>query len=310
MCNTCSCLIDIGGISIELRHLRYFIAVAEELHFTRAARRLHVAQPPLSQVVRRLEKELDAQLLRRTSRRVELTDAGRVFLEEARRTVAAADRSVEVVQRAARGQTGWLRVGFVESAAYELLPRILPAFMSRSPGVQLELHELTTEMQLNRLASGDVDVGLVREVHSHDDLVVRQLLRESLVVALPRSHWLAGGWRIRLHQLDGEQFVLFPRSQAPRLHDLIAGLCRAAGFVPRAAQEAVNLPTILGMVAAGIGVAVLPAAVTTIRWSGVVYVPIVDRDAVTDLAFVHAPRAEGPVLDVFAAVAFATGSRG
>lgn len=280
------------------------------MHFTRAARRLHVAQPPLSQIVRRLEKELGAQLLRRTSRRVELTDAGRVFLEEARRTVAAADRSIEAVQRAARGQTGWLRVGFVESAAYELLPQILPAFTSRSPGVQLELSELTTEVQLKRLAAGDLDVGIVREVRSHDDLSVRQLLKESLVVALPRSHWLAGGWRIRLDQLDGEQFILFPRTQAPRLHDLIAGLCRSAGFVPRAAQEAVNLPTILGMVAAGIGVAVLPGAVTAIRWSGVVYVPIVDRDAVTDLALVHAPGAEGPVLDAFTAVAFSIGAGG
>lgn len=284
---------------MELRHLHYFIAVAEELHFTRAAERLHLAQPALSQQIKRLETELAVELFRRTSRRVELTDAGKVFLTEARAAVEAAERAVASVRRAARGEFGWLRVGFVGSAAYGVLPRLLQNFITRWPDVHLELDELTTERQIVQLAAGEIDVGIARELREEEGLSVKPLLREPLVLALPTAHPLARRRRLRLAEVAREPLILFPRAEVPRLHDLIVSLYRAAGLAPRTTQEAVQFPTILGLVSAGVGIALVPATVQALRQSGVAYVPLLERGAVTELVLASRPDRESAALRQF-----------
>ncbi len=289
---------------MELRHLRYFVAVAEELSFRRAAERLHVAQPPLSQQIKQLEAEVGTMLLRRTSRRVELTDAGVVFLERARRTLRDAELAVESARRTARGEIGWLNVGFVDSAAYELLPPVLRAFRARAPGVRLELRELATEHQLPALAD-ELDVGLVREVNDLPGLHRTPLLREPLLAAVPLGHALASRARVQLVQLAAEPFVFFPRARVPRVYDHLVALCRAAGFSPRTVQEALQYPTMLGLVAAGFGIAIVPTCVRALHLAGVAYVPISDKPATSELSLLTSTQRDSVALDVFRATATA-----
>ncbi|CAN5149173.1 LysR substrate-binding domain-containing protein [soil metagenome] len=287
---------------MELRHLRYFVAVAEELHFHRAAERLHIAQPPLSQQIKQLEAELGTMLLRRTSRRVELTDAGHVFLGWARRMLRDADLAVESARRTARGELGWLTVGFVDSASYGLLPHILRAYRARAPGVQLELRELTTEHQLSAL-SDELDVGLVRELNDLPGLVLTPLLVEPLVAALPPGHRLSERSRIPLAELAAEGFVLFPRPRVPYVYDHIVSLCRSAGFSPRLAQEALQYPTMLGLVAAGFGVALVPSSVGAFLRAKVAFVPLRERTATSELSLAYHESQESPALKTFVDVA-------
>jgi DNA-binding transcriptional LysR family regulator len=288
---------------VELRHLRYFVAVAEELSFRRAAQRLHIAQPPLSQQIKQLETEVGALLLRRTSRHVELTDAGAVFLEQARRTLRDADQAIESARRTARGELGWLTVGFVDSAAYELLPPILRALRARALGVRLDLRELTTEQQLPALTD-ELDVGLVREVNDMPGLLRTPLLREPLLAAVPLGHPLASRRRVQLERLAAEQFVFFPRPRVPRVYDHLMALCRSAGFSPRTSQEALQYPTMLGLVAAGFGIALVPACVRALHRSGVAYVPLAD-DATSELSLVTGAGTDSGALDIFRATAVA-----
>jgi len=281
---------------MELRQLRYFVAVAEELHFGRAARRLHMAQPPLSQAIKQLESELGATLLARTSRRVELTDAGRLLLDEARRTLAQADRAATTARLAAQGATGWLRLAFVASAACDILPSLLPAQRAAAPDVSLQLRELTTERQIDALDRDEVDLGIAREVEAREGLVITPLRDEPLVAALPADHPQAARAALALRELADEPFVMTPRRAVPRLHDTILALCRAAGFSPRVVQEALQFPTILSLVSAGVGAAIVPAPVAAFRSDGVAYVPLSDRDAQSAVAFVHRADHEGAVL--------------
>jgi len=293
---------------LELRHLRSFVAVAEELSFRRAAQRLHIAQPPLSQQIKRLESEIGTLLLRRTSRHVELTDAGVVFLEHARRTLRDADLAVESARRTARGELGWLTVGFVDSAAYELLPPVLRAFRARAPGVRLELREIVTEAQLPALAD-ELDVGLVREVEDLSGLRRILLLREPLLAALPIGHPLASRPRVQLAQLAAEPFILFPRASVPRVYDHLVALCRSAGFSPRTAQEAFQYPTMLGLVAAGFGIALVPTCVRALRRAGIVYVPVTDAAATSELSLVTAADRDSAALDTFRTITTAVAAK-
>jgi DNA-binding transcriptional LysR family regulator len=284
---------------MELRQLRYFVAVAEELHFRRAAARLHMAQPPLSQQIQKLERELGVELFRRTNRRVELTDAGKVLLREARQTLMHAERSAEAVRYAAKGEIGWLRIGFVGSVSYELLPYLLQEYRRRYPAVQLKLRQLTTEEQLEALETGEIDVGISRELEAEGELAARLLLRERLVVALPAAHALAGREELALSELAEDPFIVLPRPEVPRLYDHIIHLCRAAGFTPRIAQEALQFPTILGLVSAGLGVAVVPAMVKAFRKAGVDYVALSEDDAISEVVVSYRPEREPPTLPAF-----------
>jgi DNA-binding transcriptional LysR family regulator len=256
---------------MELRHLRYFVAVAEELHFGRAAQRLGMAQPPLSQQIRRLEQELGVQLLARTKRRVQLTEPGRAFLDEARRTLAQLNHAIEVAQRANRGELGRLAIGFLGAATYSLLPAILKVFRSRFPGVEIELHELKTSELIQGLRQRRVDVGLVRMPVRDDLLSVEPILVESLVVALPEHHSLAEKPRVAFRELAGEAFLLPPRHLAPSFYDQLTDLSQQAGFNLRVGAEASQLQTILNLVAAGMGVTLVPESVMYMGGRGVVF---------------------------------------
>ena len=274
---------------MELRHLRYFVAVAEELHFSRAAERLHVAQPPLSQQIRKLEDELGVRLLERTRRRVQLTDAGRVVLEEARRTLSQAERVLNAARGAAEGSVGLLRVGFSSSAPYTTLPAILRTFRARFPGVVLNLVERSTEEQVGMLAAGALDVGFLRRPipDAPESLVVRTILHEPLILALPQEHRLRRQRSIPVRSLAGEPFVLFPRQAAPGLYDEIMALCRRSGFVPRVAQEAVQMQTIVSLVSAGLGVAIVPASMRRLHREHVAYRPLGAGRVMTELAVAY-----------------------
>ena len=217
---------------MELRHLRYFLCVANELHFGRAAKKLHIAQPPLSQQIRQLEEELGLQLFERTKRRVQLTAAGAVFANAMQSVMNQIEQGVQAAQQASRGELGQLTIGFVSSAAYNVLPPILQTFRARFPQVKLTLHELTTAQQQQWFQTGQIDVGFARPPIQDDSIDWRILLRESLVVALPDDHPLAKQGKVSQSEIANEPFILFPRHASPGLYDHIISLCRQAEFSP------------------------------------------------------------------------------
>jgi DNA-binding transcriptional LysR family regulator len=283
---------------MELRQLRYFVAVAEELHFRRAAARLHMSQPPLSQQIRQLEEELGCRLLARTRRRVELTPAGESFLRDAQTILAELDSAVATARRIDSGQTGRLRIGFVGSALVSFLPGIVQRFRAARPNVEIELRERSTIEQVDGLAAGLVDVGLVPLPVEEGDLHAEILLREQAVAALPAGHPLAALRRVPLERLATEPFVMFPRAQAPGFHDrLLAGLA-ATGTPPRIVQNAAEMQTIVGLVATGIGVSLVPASVAHLALQGVAYRPVTSGPMV-ELAAITRRTEESPVVHAF-----------
>jgi DNA-binding transcriptional LysR family regulator len=255
---------------MELRHLRYFIAVAEELHFGRAAARLHIAQPPLSQQIRALEAELGVPLFERTSRWVALTDPGHVLLEHARRVLEQVDRAVDDTQRTFRGEHGRLAVGFIVSATYEVLPRSLRAFRALYPAVELSLHRLASNEQLAALREERIQVGFLRPPVDDPALVVEVVRHDELVVALPAAHRLAAQADVLARDLASEGFVVSPRDRSPGFHDEMLRMCHDAGFSPRIIQE-VEIQTVLALVAAGMGIAVVPEPLRHLHSEGLVY---------------------------------------
>lgn len=274
---------------MEIRQLRYFVAVAEEKNFRRAAERLHVAQPALSQQIRKLEHQLRTPLLERTTRRVELTDAGSVLLETGRRVLAEAEHAETAVRHTALGEIGTLRIGFVSSAALTIVPGIVHALRAERPGLTVELTELTTDRQLAAIDDGSLDVGIAREVGAPAGLNVDELVREPLLAAFPHNHPLGHRESVRLSELADEDFIVFPRGQVSRLYDHIAALCHHAGFRMRATQQAVQFPTILGLVAAGTGIAVVPESLRHLQLPGLNYVGLEDPEAVSHLALICRP---------------------
>ncbi|MEH1853513.1 MAG: LysR family transcriptional regulator [Nostoc sp.] len=256
---------------MELRHLRYFVTLAEELHFGRAAERLHIAQPPLSQQIRQLEKELGFELFHRTKRNVHLTEAGQVFLDEVQQIMRQLQQAIQIGQQTSRGEMGQLVVGFVSSAAYNILPTILRTFRSYVPGVSIELHELTTDQQLEWLRGGRMDVGFLRPPVEDNKFSCETIFQEPLMVALPEAHLLANQSDICWRSLANEPFILFPRILAPGLYDLIISLCQQAGFSPKVVQEAIQMQTIVSLVAAEMGIAIVPASLQNLQRIGVVY---------------------------------------
>lgn len=267
--------------AIDLRHLRYFVAVAEELHFGRAAARLGMAQPPLSQQIQRLEAELGVMLFVRTNRSVALTDAGRVFLDESRHLLADVTGAVEATRRAGRGASGSLTVAFAASVMFLTLPTIIRRFRARYPDVRLDLRELPTAPQLEGLKRGELDIGFVREPAPDEELRCETVLREPLVFAVARGHRLARRTRVTLRECANEDFVLFPRDVAPGLHAQVFAVCREAGFTPRVVQVSRELYTTVSLVEAGVGVTIIPASIRKLGWKGVRYLGIHSATAET-----------------------------
>lgn len=276
--------------------MRYFVAVAEELHFGRAAERLHIVQPAVSQQIARLEKELGLQLLRRTKRKVELTAAGHVFLEKARDVLARAESAAYDAGRAARGHTGRLVLGFVGLATYGVLPDILSAYHERYPDVEMVLHELTSVEQLKRLREGPLQVGFLRPPVNDAALRTETIERTPVVAILPESHPLAEGETVSLKDLAGEPFVMVPRAREPNLHDLYVTMCCQAGFSPRIVQEANRIHTIVALVAAGMGVAFASTVVTKFSRPGAVYRKLEGATGEAELALVWCRDDTSPVL--------------
>jgi DNA-binding transcriptional LysR family regulator len=222
---------------LELRHLRYFVAVAEELNFSRAAERLHMAQPPLSAAIRQLEQELGTELLVRTTREVRLTDAGRTFLEGARRTLAELQRACNETQRAGAGETGQLRIGFSWSARFETLPALGRAFRQSHPDVSLLTEEMWNARMLSALRSATVDLAVALCPEVAGELSYEPVRSEPVVALLADGHPLATQETLALRALAEERFLLFPRELGPRLYDFMVGLCRQAGFEPLATGQ-------------------------------------------------------------------------
>ena len=286
---------------MELRHLRYFVAVAEELNFRRAAERLHIGQPPLSIQIRALEEELGVRLLERSKRRVSLTEAGNRFLRRAREILAAAAEAIDEARQAARGELGSLRVGFTSSLPYtSILPDLLVAYRRRYPAVELQLKEMFTTDQLAAIAEDRLDVGLVRYVGGElpAGVEVREIGSDPLCLVLAASHPLADREMVRFAELADEGFIGFPDGVGTGLPDILHRLCRQAGFEPRVVQTAREATTQVGLVGAGIGVALLPAPLACIRLPRVRYVPIAD-DGASFVLSVASPRTLSPQLAGF-----------
>ena len=268
----------------DLRQLRHFIAVAERLHFGRAAAALHMSQPPLSRSIRDLEGRVGATLLARTRRRVELTPEGARFLEEAKRLLAQLERVVLEVGGMAAGAGGRLRLGFVSLADYGVLPGLLKSYKAARPGVALALREMLSPDQATALAAGELDFGLLLPPVAGADLEHVVVQRERFVAALPARHRLARQrGRLAVRELADEAFVMAPREIAPGLHDIVAALTSRAGFAPRVAQEAIQMQTVVSLVSSGLGVAIVPASVANLGRRGVVYREIADVHPRLDL---------------------------
>jgi DNA-binding transcriptional LysR family regulator len=293
---------------LELRHLRYFVAVAEELHFGRAARRLGIAQPPLSVQIQRLEAELGVSLFDRSSRRVELTVAGRTLLDEAKRVIQGFRAAADAAQRAARGEHGSLTVAFAASVMFLSLPRIIRRFREEFPGVRLELRELPTGLQIVALRTGDLDIGFLREPPRDDAFVTETVMRERLVLALSKRHALASRKRLRLADVANEDFVLFPRDLAPGLHAHVLAMCAEAGVHPRIVQTSRELYTTISLVEAGLGVTIIPESVRKMGWRGVRYFPVTSPFATTRIDAAWRPDNRSPIIPAFLEIARSVGA--
>ena len=285
---------------MELRQLRYFIAVAQENSFSRAARRLHVSQPPLSTQIKSLEEELGVRLFERSNRGVSPTAAGLAFLEEARATLARLEHAKAMALRADRGQIGRLSVGFVSIADYSILPPALKSFRSSFPSVEVQLHELTTDAQIPELRAARLDLGIGLAPVDEPDLQFERVRREALVLAAPSGHpAVKGAGPMDLRALSKESFIVPPRDIAPGLYDLTISYCRSFGFAPRITQQARQMQTVIGLVACGMGFALVPSSVRNLRRAGVQYRHLRRKAAPVELGILRLRNSDSPPREHF-----------
>lgn len=284
---------------MELRHLRYFVVLAEELHFGRAARRLAITQPPLSFNVRRLEEDLGVRLFERDSKRVVLTPAGEAFLREARHILDQADRARDLARAVAGGRIGQLEVGFTGSMVYRGVPEMVSAFSARHPGIEVTLRELSTVEQVDALVHGRLDAGFVNAIAVPAGLAGEALVEEPFVCCIPATHALAGARSIALERLAREPFVMFARDVSPANYDNVMSVCAAAGFHPDTRFAARQWLTIAALVANGLGVALVPQSIARTQVAGARFVPIRDEHARSNAYFLWNPRRDVPGLASF-----------
>ena len=290
-------------MAVEIRHLRSFVAVAEEMNFTAAARRLHISQPPLSMQIRQLESELGVELIDRSRRAISLTEAGEALLAEARPMLLQFEQTLRVASRAGNGEVGRLTIGFVPSATNGPLPTQLRQFRTRYPAVEMLLREMRPDDLVVGLAEGSLDVCFLFLPLADPRFETKVVAREPLVAALPNGHPLAAESSISVADLKTESFILPARHQMPGLHALVLETCRAAGFEPRVVQQDVwQLQTVLGLVASGLGVALVPESAQRARRAGVVVNPLSDVEPVVELGALWAQGNRSPTLRNFAAM--------
>lgn len=270
---------------MELRRIQYFVAVAEECHFGRAAARLCMAQPPLSQQIKQLEAEMGVVLFTRSTRKVELTAAGERFLDRARAILASVEDAVDEAGRVADGLLGTLTIGFTGSATYELLPSLARVLRNDLPGIELNLRgEMLTPSQVAALLAGTLDMGFLRPPVRSPEIDVRVLRREPLIAVLPDMHPLAGPPRVKLAELSGETFITYPAHNRSVVYEAVLAACRRAGFAPSQVHEVGETSTLVSFVAAGLGVALVPASVQHLRITGAHYVPLAGTTEEVELA--------------------------
>ena len=280
-------------MNIELRHLRYFLAVAEELHFGRAAQRLNISQPPLSQQIMQLEQEIEARLFTRTNRSVQLTPAGQQFLSDARTILLQVEQAAGRAARLQRGEEGELRIGFTSSAPFTgLVSDALYQFRQRWPQVHIQMQEINTRQQLAPLHEGQLDLGVMRNTALPADLRHQLLLREPLRAVVHWAHPLADAERISVSELANEPFVFFDPQGGTALHGEILGLLRRYHIKPYIMQEVGEAMTILGLVATGLGVSILPASFARARLADVVWLPLKEEDALSEVWLVWSGERE------------------
>lgn len=288
-------------MSIELRQLSYFVAVAEELHFGRAANKLNMTQPPLSQAIQGLEAQLGAQLFTRTTRRIELSAAGLALLPEAKRLLQQALALPELTQAAAQGKTGELALAFISVADYSILPPALRQFTSAYPQVNIRLREATSDLQYELLAQSEIDLGfLIPPIPAHlqQVLAYRKLSSEALMMAIPESEAQRKA-KTNLATYKDLPLILFPRKIAPALHDTILTCFRDAGLTPRISQEAIQMQTIIALVSANLGMALVPASMSKLKRDGVVYLPLSTTPAELEIGVAWRKDNASPVLRAF-----------
>ena len=275
---------------MELRHLRYFKAVAEELHFGRAAIRLQMAQPPLSQQIQKLEAELGVLLFRRTKRHVELTSEGAAFLERTHLILKEADEAVTLMQRMKRGEIGQITIGFLASATYDVLPTILKNYKKKFPSIQITLKQLTSSEQMQALRENEIDFAIVSDYNPCNEFSHLVIRSEPLVLALPDTHKYAGTTPRTLSKFQDESFILTERMANPSYYDGVINSCLHARFNPRIVQETKEMTTTIALVSAGIGVSLVPASIQTLLSNAICYLPLINNDFETVTSLVFKPK--------------------
>lgn len=291
---------------MELRHLKYFLAVAEELHFGRAAARLNIAQPPLSQQIQQLEKEIGIQLFRRNRRSVEMTEAGKVFQREAYKAFECVEKGIQKAKLASRGEAGWLSVGFIGSSTYEVLPAILREFRRKFPEVELVLQEIQSTEQNQSLRERRIHVSFARFPKPEQGLVFETIYRENLIVALPFSHAFHKKKTLMLSDLANDPFILFPHPPSAHAENTMQ-IFAEAGLTPQIVQTVEEMHTALGLVAAGIGVTLVPSAMQKTQREGVVYVNLAKLTPVLELKMGYREDDTSPVLSRFIETVYSMG---
>ncbi len=284
---------------MELRYLRYFVAVAEELSFTRAAARLNMAQPPLSQQIRKLEARLGVTLLRRTKRRVELTEAGRVFLHQSYQAIQSIEQGVALAQRADRGEIGRLAIGILVYLSYTLIPPILREFRSKYPEVHVELRFITNTLQIAALQSGQVDACFVRPPIDNPDIASKLISREPFVLAMPATHPLASRKAVSIKQLKDDPFIMYARELGPTFYGSLYQFCEKARVSPKVVMEVSQIIAAVGLVGSGIGVALVPQSMNQLHFDNVVYRPLVERAPNVDVLLAWQAGRSSELLESF-----------
>jgi len=286
------------GVSMELRHLRYFLAVAEELHFGRAAARVHIAQPPLSKQIQQLEQEIGVQLFKRSKRSVELTDAGRIFQKEALGILKSLEIAIKKAKLANWGDARWLSIGFIASSAYDVLPIILKEFKKRHPEVELILQEIQSSEQNQALREGRIHVSFARFPKTESGLVFETIYSDQLIAALPQSHPLNKKKSLKLSDLANEPFILQPPLPSPHANNTMQ-IFANAGITPQIVQAVEETHTALGLVAAGIGITLLPSSWQKLQIRGVEYRNLINPTPVLEMKMGYRADETSPALARF-----------
>ena len=285
---------------MELRQIKSFLSVAKTLNFSRTAEIIHLSQPALSLQIRALEDELGARLFDRNRRKTTLTAAGHVFHDEIAGIISQLDGAIHRTRLAADGKLGLIRIGFISTAGNEIVPKVVRSFRKTHPNVQFSLRNILTSDQLSMLSSNEIDVGLLRlPIERHPDLIVRTVHREPFVLVASSSHELAKRRKVYLRELSGEDFVMYERAYAPGFHDLLIGILGDAGVVPNITQTAGQMPTLISLVDAGMGIALLPASVVKHSAASVVACNILDETPMSEIAIVTRRKGSTAVVDTF-----------